>query len=100
MYRNSLYILVFVVYFIYIVVDPGCLSRILIFPSRIRIRIKEFMHFLTQKRFLSFRKNYLGCSFWIPVRIQIFSTQDPDPGSRGQKGTGCTGSQIRNTVYI
>ncbi len=50
--------------------------------SRIRIRIKEFV-FLTQKT-QSSKKNYLGCSSWIPdtdffhpgSRIRI---PDPDP---------------------
>jgi hypothetical protein len=31
------------------VADPGCLSGIQIFPSRIRIRIKEFKYIVPQK---------------------------------------------------
>ncbi len=73
------------------------------FPSRIpdptffhpgsRIRIKEFKYFNPSKWFLSSKKYDLGCSsrilFFLPI---------PDPGSRGQKGTGAR-IRIRNSVY-
>jgi hypothetical protein len=71
--------------------DPGAGF----FPSR--IRIKEVKYFNPQKWFLSSRKYDPGCSsrIWIldpdPDFLPI-----PDPGSRGQKGTG-SGIRIRNT---
>jgi hypothetical protein len=59
--------------------------------SRIRIRIKEFKYFEPKNLFLSSRKYDPGCS--SRIRILIF-LPIPDPGSRGQKGTG---SQIPNS---
>jgi len=54
---------------------------------------------LTQKKqkkwFLSSRKYDPGCSSWIPDPDADF-LPIPDPGSRGQKGTGSR-IQIRNT---
>ncbi len=69
--------------------DPG--SEF--FPSR----IKEFKHFNPKKWFLSSRKYDPGCSslIWIPDPDPDFLTI-PDPGFRGQKGTG---SRIRNTAH-
>jgi hypothetical protein len=73
------------------VADPGCLSRIRIFPSwiqgrkdsgsRIRIRINEFKYF-NPKLFLGSRKYDPECSSRIHILIFI---PIPDPGSRGQK---------------
>ncbi len=64
-----------------------------LFPSR--IRIKEFKYFKPNKWFQSSRKYDPGCSSLIldpdPDFLPI-----PDPGSRGQKGTG---SRIRNTAF-
>ncbi len=78
------------------VADPGGLSRIRLFPSRIpdpnffhpgaRILIKEFKYFNPTKWFLNFRK-YDPDPDFLPI---------PDPRCRGQKGTG---SRIRNTAY-
>jgi hypothetical protein len=102
------------------VADPGCLSRIRLFsipdpgselsPSRIpdpnclppgsRIRIKEFKYFnpqKTKKWFISSRKYDPGCSYRIPDPDADF-LPIPDPGSRGQKGTGSR-IRIRNTGY-
>ncbi len=53
------------------------------FPSGFRIRIKEFAYFKPTKLFLSSRKHDPGCSSRILIFLPI-----PDPGSRGQKGTG------------
>jgi hypothetical protein len=75
------------------VADEGCLYRIRIFSSRIRIffrpgsriRIKEFKYFKPKKLFLRCRKYVPGCS--SRIRILIFYHQDPgvkkapDPGS-------------------
>ncbi len=73
--------------------DPG--SEL--FPSRIRIKELVSTVFLTQKKwFLSSRKYDLGWSFRIPDADPDF-IPIPDPGSRGQKGTG---SWIRNTGYF
>jgi len=92
----SLFLLLF-----FSVADPGCLSRIWIFPipdpdpnvfhpvSRIRN-----LSILTQKLFLSSRKYCpvvhprSGSWFFYSSRIQIFLFIT-DPGSGGQKGTGC-----------
>ncbi len=76
------------------VVDPGCLSRIRIFsildPGS-TIHIKELKYFNPKKLFLSSRKYDPGCSSRIlPI---------PDPGSKGQKGTGAR-IRIRNTVTL
>jgi hypothetical protein len=94
-------------------VDLGCLSRIrdpTFFPSRIpirpvsipdpgsRIRIKEFKYFnpqKTKKWFLISRKYYPSCSSRIPDPDADF-LPIPDPGSRGQKGTG---SRIPTTPH-
>jgi hypothetical protein len=82
--------------FVSSVADPGCLSRIRIFPSRMgqkdsgsRIpqRIKYFQ---PKKLFLSSQKYDPGCS--SRIRVLIFF----HPGSRGQKGTG---SWIRNAQH-
>ncbi len=60
-----------------------------VFPSR--IHIKEFN---PKKWFLSSRKYDPGCSFRIPDPQFLCI---PDPGSRGQKGTGSR-IRIRNTA--
>jgi hypothetical protein len=81
------------------VADPGCLSRIpdptFFYPgselSPSRIRIEEFKYFNPTKWFLSSRKYDPGCSSRIPDPDADF-LPIPDPGSRGQKGTG---SRIR-----
>ncbi len=77
--------------------DPGCLSRIQIFPILdlnffhpvSRISIKEFKYFNPPKLFLSSRKYdplcYPGSRSYIFTRPE---SRIPDPGSRGQKGTG------------
>jgi hypothetical protein len=52
-----------------------------------RIRIKEFQSFNPKKWFLSSRKYDPGCSSRIPDPDPYF-LPIPDPGSRGQKGTG------------
>jgi hypothetical protein len=68
--------------------DPGCLSDT---GSRIRISIKEFEYFNPKKWFLSTQKYDPGCPSdpdFLPI---------PDPGSRGQKGTGSR-IRIRNTA--
>jgi hypothetical protein len=75
------------------VADQGCLSRIRIlsildpkfFHPGSLIQIKEFKCFNPKKLFLSSRKYDPGCSSLI--RILIFFPI-PEPGSRGQKGTG------------
>jgi hypothetical protein len=61
-----------------------------LFPSR--IRIKEFKYFNPKQRFLSSRKYDPGCSFRTQI-LTFYPSRIPDPGSRGQKGTG---SRIRN----
>ncbi len=76
------------------VADTGCLSRIRNFPSRIpRVQkipdpgfaAKNLSIFNPEKLFLSPWKYDPGCS----SRLQILPFQPiPDPGSRGQKGTG------------
>ncbi len=74
------------------VADPGCLSRIRLFSipdpnclhPRSRIRIKEF-------------KYDPRCSSLIPDPDADF-LPIPDPGSRGQKGTGSR-IRIRNTDF-
>jgi hypothetical protein len=71
--------------------DPGCLSRIRTFPSRIqgskrfRIRIKEFKFFNLKELFLSSRKYDPGCSsrIWIPDPDLDFLPIS-DLGSRGE----------------
>ena len=86
--------------------DPG--SNF--FPSRIpvpnclhpgsRIRIKEFKYFNPKKPkkcLISFRKYDPGCSSRIPDPDADF-LPIPDPGSRGQKGTGSR-IRIRNTGH-
>jgi hypothetical protein len=76
------------------VADPECLSRIpdpTFFHPRSRIRIKEFKYFNLKKWFLSSRKYDPGCLSRIPDPDPYF-LPIPDPGSRGQKGTG---SRIR-----
>jgi hypothetical protein len=75
------------------------------FPSRVldpnffhpgsRIRNKEFKCFNPKKWFVSSRKYDLGCSSRIPDPDPDF-LPIPDPGSRGQKGTGSR-IRIRNT---
>jgi hypothetical protein len=79
------------------------------FPSRIpdpnffhpgfRILIKEFKYFYPKKWFLSSRKYDPGCSsrICIPDSDPDF-LPIPDPGSRGQKGTGSR-IRIRNTGW-
>jgi hypothetical protein len=68
------------------VADPGCLSRILIFTrpgSRIpdpKTATKELLKFLNKKFSLSTQKYGFG--------IRDPEKPIPDPGSRGQKGTG------------
>jgi hypothetical protein len=59
------------------------------FHSGSQIRIKEFKYYNPKKWFLSSRKYDLGCSsrIWIPDP-DFLPILDPDPGSRGQKGTG------------
>jgi hypothetical protein len=61
------------------VADPGCLSPIIgseFFPSRSRIRIKEFKYFNPKKGFLNSRKYDPGLSsrililIFYPSRIQ------------------------------
>jgi hypothetical protein len=88
------------------VADPGCLFRTSdpnffhpgseIFPTGSRIRIKEYKYFNPKKWFLNSRKYDPGCSsrFRIPDPEPDF-LPIPDPGSRGQKGTG---SRLRNTA--
>ncbi len=61
-----------------------------------RIRIKEFKYFNPKKWFLSSRKYDPGCSSRIPDPDADL-LPIPDPGSRGQKGTGSR-ILIRNTV--
>ena len=90
------------------VADSGSLSRIRLFsipdpnclhPSS-RIRIKEFKYFnpkKTKKWFLSSGKYDPGCSSRIPDPYADF-LPIPDPGSRGQKGTG-SWIRIRNTGH-
>ncbi len=76
-------------------------SRIRIFPipdRGSRIRIKELKYFNPKKGFLSSRKYDPGCSSLIRIPdpdSEFFPIPDPDPGSRGQKGTG---SLIRAAV--
>jgi hypothetical protein len=65
-------------------------------PSR--IRIKEFKYFNPKKWFLSSRKYDPGCSSRISDPDAEF-LPIPDPGSRGQKGTGSR-IRIRNTALI
>ncbi len=88
------------------VADQGCLSRIRIFSipdqkdsrSRIRIHITEFKYFFPKKFILNSRKYDLGCS--SPIRIpdpDLDFLPIPDPGTRGQKGTGSR-IRIRNTL--
>jgi hypothetical protein len=85
------------------VADPGFLSRIQLFsiphpnfsipdPHK---KIKKFKYFNPKKWFLSSRKYDPGCSsrFPDPYLLPI-----PDPGSRGQKGTGSR-IRIRNTAF-
>jgi hypothetical protein len=92
------------------VADPGCLSRIPdptffhpgseLSPSRIPDpgSASKNLSILTPKKpkkgFLSSRKYDPGCSSRIPDPDADL-LPIPDPGSRGQKGTG---SRIRNTV--
>ncbi len=66
------------------VADPGCLSRIRFFPSR--ILVKEFKYFYPQKMVLSSKKYDPGCSSRIrmltfyPSRIQGSKRHPiPDP---------------------
>jgi hypothetical protein len=78
------------------------------FPSRIadpnffhpgsRMCIKEFKYFNPKKWFLRSRKYDPGYSsrIWIPDTDPDF-LPIPDPGSRGQNGTGSR-IRIRNTV--
>ncbi len=87
-------------------VYPGSRNRIFSFPDpnfflsgseffpipdpnfyhpRSRIRIKELKYFNQKNCFLGSRKYDPGCS--SPIQILILLTM-PDPGSRGQKGTG------------
>jgi hypothetical protein len=75
---------------------PGSRIRLFFHPGS-RIRTKEFKYFIyfnPKKWFLSSRKYDPGCSSRIPDPDADFPPI-PDPGSRGQKGTG---SRIRNTV--
>jgi hypothetical protein len=59
-----------------------------------RIRLKEFKYFNPKKWFLRSRNYDPGCSSRIPdqepdlLPIPGPGSQIPDPGSRGQKGTG------------
>ncbi len=83
------------------VADPGCLSRIRLFS----IADPTFFHpgstsknliILTQKKwFLSSRKYDPGCSSRISDPDPDF-LPIPNPGSRGQKGTGSR-IRVRNT---
>ncbi len=68
--------------------DPGCLYRIRIFHPGYRVKKNPVPDpdphhrvevFLTQKLFLSSRKNDLGCSFRIPDP-DFFPFRIPDPG--------------------
>ncbi len=78
-------------------------SRIRIFPSRSRVKNIPDPHrriklFLTPKLFLSSRKYDPGSGSWFFYLSRILDPgvkKAPDPGSRGQKGTG---SRIRNTT--
>jgi hypothetical protein len=72
--------------------DPG--SEF--FHSRYRIRIKEFSILTQKNENMEIRKYDPGCSSRIPYPDPYF-LPIPDPGSRGQKGSG---SQIRNTGTI
>jgi hypothetical protein len=78
------------------VADPGCLSRIpdptFFHPGS----ASKNLSILTKKWFLSSRKYDPGWSSLIPDSDADF-LPIPDPGSRGQKGTG---SRIRNTVLV
>jgi hypothetical protein len=80
------------------VADPTFPSRIpdpnILHPGS-RIRIKEFEYFNPKKWFPSTRKYDPGFSSRIPDPDPDFLPV-PDPGSRGQKGTG-SGIRIRNT---
>ncbi len=78
------------------VADPGCLSRIWIFPipdpdSNVfhpgsRIRNKEFKYF-NLNNFSKLSEIWSG--LFIPDPDHNFFKFIPNPGSRGQKGTGC-----------
>ncbi len=85
-----------------IVVDPGCLPRIRFFPSRIRIffhpgfriRIKVFKYYFQPKKMVS-----KLCEIWSGLFIPDPDFLPiPDPGSRGQKGTGSR-IWIPNTAF-
>jgi hypothetical protein len=74
------------------VADPGCLSRIPDPGSA-----SKNLSILTKiKWFLSSRKYNPGCSSRIPDPDADF-LPIPDPGSRGQKGTG---SRTRNSSQL
>ncbi len=68
--------------------DQGCLSRIRVFfHSGFRIRLIEFKYFNPKKWFLSTQKYDPGVFPRITDSDPDF-LPIPDPGSRGQKGTG------------
>jgi hypothetical protein len=80
------------------VADPGVYPGSEFFPSRIRIRIKEFKYFNPKivskvSEVHMFRDVHPGSGFqiWALIFLPI-----PDPGSRGQKGSGFR-IRIRNT---
>jgi hypothetical protein len=83
------------------VADPGCLSRIRLFsipdPGS-ELFLSRIPDFNPKKLFLSFMKHDPGCSSRIPDPDPDF-LPFPDPGSRGQKGTG-SGIRIRHTSCI
>jgi hypothetical protein len=50
-----------------------------------RIPLKEFKYFYPKKWFLSSRNYDPGSRIW---NLTFYPSRIPDPGSRGQKGTG------------
>jgi hypothetical protein len=73
------------------VADPGCLSRIRLFPSR--ILINEFKYY-PKKWFLSSRKYDPGCSSWIPD-ADFLPIPDPGVKKAPDPGSGSATLQVR-----
>ncbi len=63
------------------------------FHPRFRILIKEFKYFNPKKWFLSSGKYDPGCSSRIRI-MTFYPSRIPDPGSRGQKGTGSGSAKL------
>ncbi len=86
------------------VADPGCLSRIRLFPipdpnclhPGSRIRIKEFRYFNPKKWFLSSGKYDPGCSSRIPDPDADF-LPIPDPGVKKAPGPGSGSATLQLT---